>query len=408
MLERWKSVSIEASTDQTTNRFRPAGWVWAAAVVAMVLGTSATVVGFASGNRLETWTWLIVWFVLFGGIAQGMLCWAAVFRVSQATWTPAINRIGHSALAYLPVSFAVMVLLLAGVREWAPWVAHPIPEKSAWLNVPFMVIRDVVLVGMLIALDFLLVRFTLIADEKARLGEAASGHEQWRLTAIGTAVVFGYVYTFSVISYDFIMSLAPEWYSTMFAPYYWVTSIYAAMAMLVILSAILRKRLGVVRYISEKQFNDMGNLMLGFSLFSMGLFFGQYLTIWYGNLPDETFFLIDRYYRGHWPYLGWTSFFLGYAIPFLLLQSRSLKHNPVLLSVTSAVLLVGVALERYVLVVPSMIGTARIGLAIVPGFSVLFFIGAFTLGVVAFLGRYPAVSSAEAALAERQKLEVIS
>jgi Ni/Fe-hydrogenase subunit HybB-like protein len=211
---------------------------------------------------------------------------------------------------------------------------------------------------------------------------------------MGTAIVLFYTVTGSIIAYDFIMSMSPEWISTMFAPYYWVTNAYAGMSALVIMATLLREPLGIERYTEAQQFHDMGNLMLGFSLFSMGLFFAQYLTIWYENLPQETGFLILRYDKGAWPPIGWLAFFLAYAIPFVLLQSRQLKRNRKWLSAVSVMVLVGVALDRYVLVTPSI---EPHKLMLYPaGMAVLLaYLGAFILAVVTFLSRYSPVSAAD-------------
>jgi hypothetical protein len=377
-----------------------------ASIVAMVFGIIAAAVGFIVAP-VATWVWLVVWFVVFTGIASGMLVWAATFRTAQAGWTASVNRLGHSVIAFFGVCFVVMIVLLAGAWGWVTWLHHPIPAKAAWLNLPFMVIRDIVMLGGLGVLFLILVRSTLRADARAAGGEELSDRGQARMTALGTACVFVYVFAWTVISYDFIMSLSPEWFSTMFAPYIWVTNAYAGLAALAILATVMRSRLGVERYLTPKQFNDLGNLMLGFSLFSMGLFFAQYLTIWYGNLPEETFFLIGRYYRGSWPYLGWSAFFLAYAIPFILLQSRELKHSPKWLSVTSVILLVGIALDRYVLVVPSVF-EGVVGLNPIPALSVFFFAGSLLWSVAAFLAKYPAVSTADEALRKRRHMEVIN
>lgn len=350
----------------------------------------------------EAWLWLLSAFVFFLGIANGMLAWAATFRVAQARWTPAVNRIGHSAIAFAPVLLIGLIALMFGVRSYVPWVTHPIPVKAAWLNVPFMVIRDIASFLVLWILFGLLVRWSLRADTGPARCEAITSDDQFRLTAIATAAVITYTFAATILAYDLIMSLSPTWSSTMFAPYIWITSMYSGMAMLIVMSAILRRPLGVEEYLSPKRFQDMGNLLLGFSLFSMGLFFAQYLTIWYENLPDETPFLIVRYYRGEWPCLGWAAFIVGLAIPFVLLQSRYLKQHPMLLSAVSVMVLAGTALDRYVLVVPSVRPSNLLlfpaGILVYLGFA-----GLFVLAVTAFLARYPAVSSADLALREADR-----
>jgi Ni/Fe-hydrogenase subunit HybB-like protein len=304
--------------------------------------------------------------------------------------------------------YLVLIILLLGARNYIPWVTHPVPDKAAWLNMPFMWARNLGIIAVLDILILLMVRWSLKTDEKHRLDQTITEKDHYRLTAISVAVIFAYVAAFTIISYDFIMSLSPRWYSTMFAPYYWVTNAYAALGVLVIMGALLRRPLKVVRYIEPSQFNDLGNLMLGFSLFSMGLFFAQYITIWYENMPQETFFLILRYYKGPWQWLGWSAFVLGYALPFILLQSRWLKHNPKALSVVSAIIIIGIALERYVLVVPSVV-PARLGLSFLPGIGALAFIGLFILVTLLFLIRYAPTSAAQEDLRRFEpKLENLS
>lgn len=352
----------------------------------IVIGILGLIVGFSTAPR-DTWLWLLVGFVYFLGLANGMLIWAAAFRVAQTTWTCSVNRIGHSAIAFMPILFLALIVLLVGVRNYVPWVEHPIPAKAAWLNVPFMVTRDILSLAVLWGLLLWMVRLSLAADTK----ETITARDHYRLTAVSTAAVMWYTIAASVIAYDFIMSLTPDWYSTMFAPYIWVTNCYLGLAVIVLMGALLKGRFEV------EQFQNMGNLLLGFSLFSMGLFFAQYLTIWYGNLPRETGFLILRYLRGQWAWLGWTAFIMAYGLPFLLLQNRPLKRNPRLISAVAILIVVGVAIERYVLIVPS-IRPERLVLNPVPGLVVLTFLGAFVLAMTAFLRRYPAVSSADAAL----------
>ena len=358
------------------------------------LGVVIGIIGLAAGfitSPTDTWLWLLVGFVFFTGVANGILIWAAAFRVAQTTWTRSVNRLGHSAIAFTPILFLALIVLLAGAKSWAPWIEHPVPVKAAWLNLPFMVIRDIVSLLALWALCFFMVRWSLISDSKKSLTE----RDHYRLTAISIAAVMFYTIAGSIIAYDFIMSLSPEWYSTVFAPYIWVTNLYLGLAVMVLMAAMLRRRLGAE--LETTQFQNIGNLLLGFSLFSLGLFFAQYLTIWYENLPSETGFLIVRYFHGQWPWLGWTALILGYGIPFVLLQIRPLKRDPRLLSPVAILIVLGVTLERYVLIVPS-IKPDKLLLYPVPGLVILAFLGGFVLTVTAFLGRYSPVSKADAAL----------
>lgn len=390
---------MNPNNDATNNRRTVLPmWLRAASVLGIVIGVAGTAIGFGH-TPLDAWIWLLVGYVFFAGIANGALAWAAAFRVAQARWTPAINRLGHSLIAFLPVLILALIAVLSQAARYMPWARNPIPAKAAWLNVPFMVTRDLVFVGVLYLLFYLLVRWSLSADsESGRLG-GITEKDRFRLNGVATAAIMMYTITGSIIAWDLIMSLSPIWVSTMFAPYIWITNMYAGMALLIMLSALLRKRLHIEQYLEAQQFQDMGNLMLGFALFSMGLFFAQYLTIWYENLPDETPFLILRYDKSPWPYLGWTSFILAYAIPFVILQSRHIKRRPEWMLPISVVAIAGVALERYVLIVPSLAPT-RLLINPLPALVFLAFAGTLILSVAAFLERYSPVSSADEALRE--------
>ncbi|MDO8683398.1 MAG: hypothetical protein Q7N50_07955 [Armatimonadota bacterium] len=376
-----------------------------AAVIMLVIGVAGLAIGFTTGQMVEAWLWLNILFVVFLGIAQAMIVWAAVFRVAQARWTPAVNRIGHSVIGFMPIMYIVLIILVVGIKEFAPWATHPVTGKAEWLNVPFMAARNLIGVAVLFLLDYLMVRFSLLADAKVRRGEDVTDDDQHRLNVISLIVIFAYAAVGSVIAYDFIMALSPEWVSTMFAPYFWISNLYAAMGVMIILSGALRKSLRMEQYLGKSQFQDMGNLMLAFGFFSMGLFFAQYLTIWYGNLPWETRFLIVRYYKGPWPYLGWTAFILQYIIPFVLLQSRIIKRNPKFSIPVAVIALIGFILERYVLIVPSL-APGSLLISPVSAIGFLAFLGAFVLVIAVFFSRYSPISAAQAALPELEPLEV--
>lgn len=370
---------------------------------AIAIGCAGLAAGFAFGPRLDAWLWLVIGFLVFGGIAQGLLVWAAVFRTAQARWTAVVNRLGHSAVGFLPVSLVTLAALLAGAREYIPWITEPISEKQAWLNAGFLTARQLVLAVLLSVLSFFMVRRSLAADAKASRGETITQRDHYNLTAISISVAITYAVAFTIVSYDFVMSLDPTWMSTMFGPYYFVTNLYVSLGALIIMAAVARRSPGVERHTQPQQFQDLGNLMLAFSLFGMGLFFAQYLTTWYANLPWETGFLILRYYRGEWPALGWTAFAVGYAIPFALLQSRKVKRTPALAAPVASIAILGVALERYVLVVPSL-KPDDLALAPPPGLVMLAFSGALISAIGMFRRKYPSVSAADEALGRHEPL----
>lgn len=389
-------MNQNTNPDLLTPRYRPPAWLVTASVVGIVIGLVGLAAGFVASPR-DTWLWLVIHFLVFSGIATGMLAWAAAFRIAQARWTSAINRLGHSTLAFAPFLFVALTVLLAGLASWAPWVTHPVHGKTAWLNTRFMTCREIALFAGLWVLYFLIVKWSLIADARARRGADITGQDHSRLNALAVGAVAVFAIASTIVSYDFIMALAPEWVSTMFGPYYFCTNLQAALAAYILMAGFLRKPLGVEGLTKPQQFKDIGNLMLAFSLFNMGLFFAQYLTIWYGNLPEETHFLILRYSHGPWPNLGWTAFALAYGLPFVVMQSRFVKEHYQLSGPVAIIAILGFALERYVLVVPS-IHPIRTMLHPAGGLAVFAFLGAFVLATTWFLSRYSPISAADEAL----------
>jgi len=367
-------------------------WLFFVSTAAVIAGAIGLGAAFATRPN-EGWLWLVVNFVLFWGIASGMLAWAAAFRVAQATWTPVINRFAHSAVRTAPLLFIVLIILIAGLRGYVPWIEHPAKGKEAWLSVPAFAVREIIAALLFWGMSWLLVRWSLAVDAKPDVPDA----DARRLNGVAVVVVVVFALTSSIVAWDFVMSLAPEWVSTVFSAYYFCTNLYAGMAVLVLIAAALRKPLGLEDRLKPHHFHDMGNLLLAFSLFNMGLFFAQYVTIWYENLPDEVWFLILRYDKGIWPPISWTSFILGYSIPFLLLQSRMIKLSSKLLSMVAVMVLVGVGVERYILVVPSLT-PAHLVISPVGALSVLGFAGMFVVSIGWFLSRYSPISSADEVL----------
>ena len=368
-------------------------WLMVACACGIVVGGIGLALEFARSAR-DGWMWLVVDFVIFWGAASGIFCWAAAFRVAQARWSSVVSRFALSAFAFTPVLVVLLAVLLVGVRHYMPWVEHPVQGKEAWLNPTAFVIREVIAALLFWVSGWLFVRRSLAADAKAEITDA----DHHRLNVAAAIVVAAYAVTATIIAWDFIMSLSPMWVSTMFSVYYFMTSAYMGLAAIIIIATGLRKPLEVEDKLKPAQFHDLGNLLLAFSLFNMGLFFAQYLTIWYGNLPHEAPFIILRYAKGTWPPLGWASFIIAYAIPFVLLQSRKIKLTPWMLCAVAAVVEIGVGMERYVLVAPSM----KPNLTVSPygALSLVGFFAILMLCRIRFLYTYSPISKADEVLGE--------
>lgn len=383
----------------TSERTKPGAglpvWAGRAAAAAAVAGTVGTVAALATGGD-EAWWMLLVNFLFWTGLAQGVLVWSAIFRTAQATWTPALNRLGRSTRWFLPVSLAVYVLLWLGRHHWLTWLHHPVPHKAWWLNAPFCFTRDAAILAAMAGLSFALVRGYRKGEQLTGEAQVAKVHR--RLNRTATAIVIVYAFGYTVLAFDLVMSLQPEWYSSLLGGYFFVSTLYLSMAALILMALAFRGPLGLMDWLGRRRLRDMGNLMLGFGLLTTGFLFAQYLTIWYGNLPEETTFLIRRAYTEPWWPVGALVLVLGYLGPFFALCLPAVKENPRAIGTVAAVALAAMWVERWLLVVPSLAPHRLAGLSALYWAMPVGFAGVLLLLVTADLRRHPGVSPLDTSL----------
>ncbi len=185
------------------------------------------------------------------------------------------------------------------------------------------------------------------------------------------------------------MSLSPEWHSTLFGMYFFTGGFYSALAGLMVLAVISVKAFRLGRFVQVGQFHDLGKLLLGFCLVTGDFFFSQFLVIWYGNLPEETRFVITRVNSAPWKPLAWTVLAVCFALPFVVLLSRKAKRRPVLMVTLSGIILIGMWLERFLLVAPSLWKGKDLPLGLLELLISLGFLGLMALSLLWFFKRFP-------------------
>jgi hypothetical protein len=342
-------------------------------LVAGAAGTVAFLYGALLGDSVRAWQSLLVNYLFFGGLAQAGVVISAIMQVTSSRWGRALKRTAEATLAFLPISFILLLVLLTGVSAWAPWVHEPVVARQAWLNIPFFVTRQILGFLLLGGLSLLYVYRSLRADIgllhqsgqhpaegfSSRLVAGWRGIHLERETSqraqdrLAPAVLIAYGWVFTLIAFDFFMSLDPHWFSTLAGGYYFIGNLFAGLALLSIVAVWSRERLQLTRYIGPHQLHDVGKLLFGFCILWAYMFFSQYLVIWYGDLPEETEFIYHRM-NGAWAPLAWTVFAMAFVIPFTVLLSRAVKTSPRGLTGIAAVCLVGMWLERFILVSPSL------------------------------------------------------
>ena len=323
----------------------------------MALGIIGFVFALTSGRAAIAWQAYLVNLLFFLGVAQGAAVGSASFYLTQAKWggsTP--YRLGEAFAPFLWIGFILFFGLYFGRSLIFPWVTHPIAQKAAWLNVPFLFARDGIALFVMAAATAAFVRAS--RSEEARAWTIATGEIQLpphsiRVLATTVAIVFAVVYT--LIAFDLVMSLAPVWRSTLFGWYFFAGAFWSGLCVMALAATVLRGRLGEDNvFTNPVVLHDYGKMVFAFSVFWIYLMFAQYIVIWYGDIPVETFFIVQRVHHMPWSPLSVACLVLIWVIPFVVLMSVRTKKSPMILGTVSALGLIGLWLERYVLVVPSL------------------------------------------------------
>jgi hypothetical protein len=302
------------------------------------------------------------------------------------------------------------LILFLGKHHLFPWIEHPTPVRGNWLTVSWVFWRDLAALVALAAVSLHFVRNELRPDVfrlkdyvtgwRHQLYERIAGdydgsldalaNVEKRLNWMAPVLILLYAYLFTLLGFDLVMSLAPYWLSNLFGAFFFIGAFLTGLTMMGLMTVYWRSKLGMNEVIGREQFHDLGKLVFGFSVFWAYLMFSQLLVIWYGNLREETSFVFYRLW-GEWRPIAILVGLMVFLIPFWGLIWVKAKINPVTFTLFLTISLVGVWLERYLLVQPSLtehgpaFGLPEIGIS-------LGFLGLFLLVYGLFATALPMVS----------------
>jgi Ni/Fe-hydrogenase subunit HybB-like protein len=391
----------------------------------VAIGIIGFVAGLIGNRSYLAWQALLVNTMYFGGISLGALAFSVIFTITNAKWGRPIKRLAEVLSAFMPIGALLLCLLFFGADHFFEWMDHDkvIHTKAGWLNFPFFIIRNVVLLGLFVAGGSYYLKTVIRPDiglaEKlsdfsnpfadrfvknygSQEEEQAGAQKRAKTLAPLLALLFFILCT--LLAFDWMMSIDQEWFSTMFGAQYAVANLIGAAAALLIISGIVRKNFQLDEYITISRYHDLAKLTFAVCALWTYLIFSQVLVIWYADLPEETPYLLLRMQSLEWGWMGWFLLILMFVIPFFGLMSRTACRSIWFSRLIAVVTLVGTWLEKYFLIVPSIQeNNARAGLidasSGLPGFSPNFYDVTITLGVCGifllscfwFLQRVPAV-----------------
>lgn len=343
-----------------------------------------------SGEVQRAWQAYLVNLVYWLGACMGSVTLVAVMNMTHAKWGRSLKRLAEAPVVALPFIWASLLVLYVGHHELYPWAREPVHGKELWLSAGFLFARNALVLGCMVAVALVMVYHSVKGDMEAMADPGVDLQRRFRPQVI-LSPVLGLLYGvgMSLLSWDLIMSLDPHWVSTLFGAYYFIGSLYAATALVAFLAAILHDREEFRGQVGSPQFHDLGKLLLAFCLVTGDFFYSQFLVIWYGNIPEETKYVILRVRAAPWATLAWTVLVVSFALPFLALLSRRLKLRPRALGALGGIVLVGMWLERMLLVAPSVWSGPSLPLGWVEAGVTLGFVGLVGLPVRWFLSWAP-------------------
>ncbi len=328
------------------------GKVRNALALVAVLGVGASGAGWVLDPRQFAFSWLVS-FSWFFSIAMGALFFLMLQHLTAAAWSVSTRRIIENIAAAIPVAallFLPIAFNLHSLYEWthAETVARdPILQgKSAWLNSGAFLFRAAVYIAIWSVLALKLRALSVLQDREGGSLTAMRAAARWSAPGVIVAIV-----TVSLASFDWLMSLEPHWYSTIFGVYVYSGGALAAVAALAVVLVALR-RAGVLHSsVREDHYHDIGKWIFALIVFWAYIGFSQYMLIWYANLPEETFWFRNRT-NGSWLAVASVLLFGHFIAPFLVLIARGPKRRLGVLAATAVWILAMHYVDLYWIAMP--------------------------------------------------------
>jgi hypothetical protein len=348
-----------------------------------------------AGNRF--WSNLLINGFFFFAISLGAMFFLALHYATETGWGAVLRRVIEAVVSYMPIGAAVLlVVFLASIFDLNHiyhWMEEGITDpkshhydaiiagKSAYLNKGFFGIRSVIYLATFLIGAWWFRKTSLKEDEVGGIDLHFKMYRRGALFLVLFAVFS------STLSWDWLMSIDPHWYSTLFGWYVFSGMWVTAMTVLVVLTLYLRNK-GFLPQINDSHVHDLGKWVFAISFLWSYLWFSQFMLIWYAQIPEEVTYYIVRIEEYKVPFFA--MFAINFILPMVLLMSREAKRSNMILTVIGAIIFVGHWMDVYMMVTPgTMFGDWHLGLVEVGMF--MLFLGTFILWILNYLKKAPLV-----------------
>ena len=352
MSERSETLPTPEGEYFESSRF--AGLSFVLGVVAVIALVLCVVGAFVSPHQFS-YSWLFA-FGFFFTLCAGCFFWTIVHHATDAEWSVVVRRQLENIAALLTVLAVLFVPILLLRHHLYSWMDIPrgveaaLDSKRAYLNSQFFVLRAVVFLGFFLLAALALRRFSVLQDKD---GNPRFTIDMRKVSFISLPM-FALCLTFG--AFDWLMSLNYRWFSTMFGVYIFAGTAGSSMALLVLVITALRQAGYLKDVVTVEHYHIMGKWMLAFCIFWAYIGFGQYMLIWYANIPEETQFFITRNTQSWWA-MSMLLVVGRFFIPFPILLMQNIKKHPHQLSILAGWMLFMQMLDIYIIVLPALHGT---------------------------------------------------
>lgn len=332
-----------------------------AMIILIVVGLISVAIGFLTEDGKRAWANLLLNNYYFLSIALGGTFWLAIQYVTQSGWSSAYIRIPMAMSNYFIISMALFAIMFLGVHDLYHWshadaVAHDpiLQHKAPYLNVPFFAIRFFVFFVLWI---FLTWRIKKLSTQEDIVG----GIELFKKLEFASKVfIFVFAVSFSLFTIDWLMSLDPHWYSTIYVVKKFIMAFFHGISVITAIVIILNK-LGYLPMLTKKHLHDFSRYIWALSLIWGYMWLSQYLLIWYANIPEETVYYIPRE-MGEFKSLFYTELIMNWTFPFFFLMWNRIAKSANWLLFTVVVLIIGQWVELYMSIMPGTLESHGIGI----------------------------------------------
>lgn len=334
----------------------------------------------------------------FLGVSLACIFFISVQNLANSKWYICFKRVPEALTSYLPIAGVITFIVYLDHAEIYPWLysaelKYELPNKFLYLNPGFFISRVIIYFLPWIILSNLIKRYSLKLD--------TTGNVKFLKQSVFYSSIFivFFAITSSTSSWDWLMSLEPHWYSTLFGWYNFSGMFLSGVAWMALFIVFLKTN-GYLKLISENHLNDLGKYIFSLSIFWAYLWYSQFFIIWYGNIPEEVSYFLNRLHYNEPIFYG--NIILNFVLPFLLLLKKRFRQNVLNIFLASFSILIGRWIDLFLMIAPgvnvSKFAPEFIEIGIFAGF-----IGMFLLSTFKFLSKYDLIPASNPYFSESLK-----